>query len=106
MKKGELRHIRIEPADDGSAVLHVHKKQNSAKAQKGPWLSDESEEIHTHPTPEEAGKHVTAILRQHFAKESPKAADSAAKRRDMNSAKGTGTEKAFPSDDGQDAELG
>jgi hypothetical protein len=103
MKKGELRHIHIEPATDGSAVLRLSKKSTEGK-NKGPWLSDSSEETHTHPTPEEAGKHVTEILRQHFHKESPKATDSAADKKKWGNKSATGKSEPM-SDDGPDAEL-
>lgn len=106
MKKGELRHIRIEPADDGTVVTHVHKKETSTKAQKGPWLSDQSEEVHTHPTAEAAGKHVTELLRQHFDKASPKATDRAANAKNLRNPRGTGKSERFPSDDGPTADLG
>lgn len=105
MKKGELRHIRIEPADDGSVVLHAHKKETSGKAQKGPWLSDEREEISTHATPEHAGKHVTELLRQHFAKASAPAKDSAADKKKWGKADGTGKSEPM-SDNGPAAQLG
>jgi hypothetical protein len=103
MKKGELRHIRIEPSENGGAVVTVHKKQTSAKAQKGPWLSDSTEEIHTHPTPQAAGVHVKSLLEQHFDKAAPAASDRAADKKQWGSKTATGKSEPI-SDDGPDAQ--
>lgn len=99
VKKGELRHIHIEPLDDGTITSRVSKKPSNTK-QKGAWLMDESEEKGSHTTPEEAGKHVTEILRQHFAKGAPAAKDGAAKKKNPRAAGETGDEQSFPSDNG------
>jgi hypothetical protein len=103
VKKGQLRHLRIEPAKDGTAIGHVHMHSTEGK-NKGPWLQDSSEEPNTYSSPEEAGKHVTELLRQHFHKDSPKATDSAADKKKWGNKSATGKSEPM-SDDGPDAEL-
>lgn len=103
MKKGELRHIRIEPAENGGAVLHVHKKETAGK-NKGPWLADSSEELHTHPNPKAAGDHVRVLLEQHFDKAAAKATDSAADKKQWGSKTATGKSEPI-SDDGPSSQM-
>ncbi len=105
VKKDQLRRIHIEPAKDGTAIGHVHMHVTEGK-NKGPWLQDASEEPNTYSSPEEAGKHVTELLRQHFAKAAPKVTDQAARRKSLTDARNTGKEQAFPSDDGPPATQG
>ena len=62
MSKGKLRHIRIEPAKNG-ALLHVERDPD--KKQKGPFLYDSGTEKHVHSSAEEAGEHVTKLLKEH-----------------------------------------
>jgi hypothetical protein len=66
IKKGELEHIRVEPTENGGAVTHVHKKMSSGRGKNaGPWLQDDRIEHYSHKTHEEAGRHVTAVLKAH-----------------------------------------
>lgn len=68
VKKGELKHIRIEPdTAKGSKGAHVTiTKRISEGKNKGPWLYDENEERMSHPTPEKAAAHVLKTLKEHF----------------------------------------
>lgn len=66
VKKGELEHIRVEPTENGGAVTHVHKKMSSGRGKNsGPWLQDDRVEHYSHGSHEEAGRHVTSVLKAH-----------------------------------------
>ena len=60
MAKGKLRHIRIEPAKNG-VMTTVSREPD--KVQKGAFMYDQGEERHVHKTAEEAGQHVTKLLK-------------------------------------------
>ena len=62
MAKGKLRHIRIEPAKNG--VMTTVERDPDRK-QKGPFLYDSGTERHVHKSAEEAGEHVTKLLKEH-----------------------------------------
>jgi hypothetical protein len=62
MAKGKLRHIRIEPAKNG--VLTTVNRE-PGKSQKGPFMYAQAEERTVHKTAEEAGQHVTKLLKEH-----------------------------------------
>lgn len=62
MKKGGLRHIHVEPMTDGSASVKVH--SNSM----GMPSDNDGDESASGATPEEAGAHVTRMLKKHFGK--------------------------------------
>jgi hypothetical protein len=68
VKKGELKHIRIEPdTAKGSKGVHVTiSKHISDGKNKGPWLRNEDEETKSHATPELAAAHVKQTLHEHF----------------------------------------
>jgi hypothetical protein len=68
VKKGQLRHIRIEPdTAPGSKGAHVTiSKHITEGTNKGPWLRNEDEEKKSHPSPEEAAAHVLKTLKEHF----------------------------------------
>lgn len=68
VKKGELKHIRIEPdTAKGSKGVHVTIVKNITDAKnKGPWLRNEDEETKSHATPELAAAHVKSTLHEHF----------------------------------------
>ena len=66
MAKHEVEHIRIEPAEGGGAISHVHRKEGSGRGKNaGPWLQDDRVEHYAHKSAEEAGAHVTAVLKKH-----------------------------------------
>jgi len=66
MAKHEIEHIRVEPAENGGAVSHVTHKESSGRGKNaGPWLQDDRVKHYAHATPEEAGAHVTAMLKKH-----------------------------------------
>lgn len=65
-KKGSLRHIHVEPNTDGSAQIKAHHAM--ATGEKMPMDYGSSDESASGATPEEAGAHVTRILKQHFGK--------------------------------------
>jgi hypothetical protein len=68
VKKGALRHIRIEPdtAKGSKGAQVAISKHMSESAQKGGWLRNEDEEKKSHKTPEEAAAHVLQTLKEHF----------------------------------------
>ena len=68
VKKGGLLHVHIEPlTDQGEAMVHVHKNPAEGRKNAGPWLSDgNSVDRHHAKTPQEAGRHVTQALSDHF----------------------------------------
>ncbi len=73
VKKGALRHIRIEPdtAKGSKGAQVTISKHLSEGAQKGGWLRNEDEEKKSHKTPEEAAAHVLSTLKEHFGSGSP-----------------------------------
>lgn len=73
-KKSMLRHIHIEPNDDGSAQIHAHRKPMPMKSADvkdtspaSPMMDYEgNDEKVGASSPEEAGAHVTRMLKEHF----------------------------------------
>ena len=66
MAKKEIEHIRVEPTEDGGAVSHVTHKESSGRGKNaGPWLADDRIKHYSHKNAEEAGAHVTAVLKAH-----------------------------------------
>jgi hypothetical protein len=59
---GKLRHIRVEPADNGALITASHEP---SKVQRGPVMYDSNESRSVHPTAESAGAHVTKLLKAH-----------------------------------------
>lgn len=67
-KKGKLRHIHIEANTDGTAHIKVHRAPTPGKSD-GPMPYDyDSNDESMSGSPEEAGAHVTKILKDHFGK--------------------------------------
>jgi hypothetical protein len=62
MAKGKLRHVRVEPAANGALVTV---SREPSKMQKGAMLYDSGEERHVHKTADDAGAHVTKLLKEH-----------------------------------------
>jgi len=75
MAKHEIEHIRVEPAEGGGAISHVHHKESSGKGRNaGPWLADDRIKHYSHKSAEEAGAHVTAMLKAHHGGKSEQGA--------------------------------
>jgi len=74
-KKGKLRHIHIEANTDGTAHIKVHRAPTPSSTKEAMPYDYEGNDESMSGTPEEAGAHVTRILKDHFGK-SGKAANS------------------------------
>jgi hypothetical protein len=67
-KAGMLRHIHVEPMTDGSASVKAHNKAPSGGGNIPMGDYESNDESASGATPEEAGAHVTRMLKQHFGK--------------------------------------
>ena len=67
-KKGKLRHIHIEPNSDKTAQVKVHRAPapRSDKEASSPFDYEGNDESFGAGSPEEAGAHVTRILKEHM----------------------------------------
>jgi hypothetical protein len=65
MAKGKIQHIQIEPAANGALVTV---RREGGATQKGPFLSDAIQERHVHKSADDAGAHVTKLLKEHGIK--------------------------------------
>ena len=68
-KSGTLQHIQVEPMTDGSASVKAHHSMPMGEpggSMAGPYGSND--ESASGANPEEAGAHVTRMLKKHFGK--------------------------------------
>jgi hypothetical protein len=71
-KKGKLRHIHIEPNSDKTAQVKVHRAPapRESKDTGSPFDYEGNDESFGAGTPEEAGAHVTRILKENMGQKS------------------------------------
>lgn len=70
-KKGKLRHIHIEPNSDKTAQVKVHRAPvPSTQKSTMPMDYEGNDESFGAGSPEEAGAHVTRILKEHMGQNS------------------------------------
>jgi hypothetical protein len=80
-KKGKLRHIHIEANTDGTAHIKVHRAPMANETKQAMPYDYEGSDESMSGSPEEAGAHVSRILKEHFGKSDNDADDKKAPMR-------------------------
>lgn len=78
MKKGKIRHIHVEPTDNGGATVKIHRHAPPMSTKSAmPTDFEANDESLGAQSPEEAGAHVTAALKSHMSAGAEKPGHSA-----------------------------
>lgn len=78
-RKGTLKHIHVEPMTDGSASVKAHHEMPMESGASPMGAYGSNDESASGATPEEAGAHVTRMLKKHFGKSDNDSDDKYAK---------------------------